>query len=308
MRVIRAEAMGMCFGVRDAIALTETVCHPPDVTIYGELVHNEQVSSRLAARGFASQSEVGRQIPPTRTVMITAHGVSNSERKKLSNAGKEIIDTTCPLVRRAHDTALQAYDKGWHVVVAGKRGHVEVQGFTGDLPEFTIIESPAEAVLLPHPRIGIVCQTTLQPTTAEAITDALRIANPASEVRLFNTICRPTRDRQAAMLELLPKCDAIIVVGGPHSNNTLQLVRLAENASVPARRVNSADEIDPSWVIRYDTIGLTAGTSVPDFVIDAVHHRLLEIAAEAHKPSRPRFQPPSTTLIPAAATNRSVTK
>lgn len=296
MRVIRAKAMGMCFGVRDAIAITETISKPTEVTIYGELVHNEQVNRRLAARGFAGQSEVGRHTPATPSVMITAHGVSNSERERLAAAGKTIIDTTCPLVRRAHDTAMRISREGWHVVVAGKRGHVEVIGLTGDLPDFTIIETASEAGLLPHSRIGIVCQTTLQPALADAITEALRAANPKSEVRLFNTICRPTRDRQTAMQELLPMCDAVVVVGGCHSNNTLQLVRLAEAAGKPACRINSPAEIDPAWAGRYEVIGLTAGTSTPDSIIDSVHERLLQIAANGGNDETRGRQPRARTL------------
>lgn len=275
MQVIRAQAMGMCFGVRDAIAVTRTVSDPTRVTIHGELVHNETVNAALAARGFASTSEVGRAVPSTPAVMITAHGVSNRERAVLSSAGKQIIDTTCPLVRRAHDTALKLEADGWHVILAGKRNHVEVIGLTGDLNNFTIIETPAEATALPHSRIGIICQTTLQPSMADAITAAVAAANPASDVQLFNTICRPTRERQTAMHELLPQCDAVVVVGGPHSNNTRQLVRLAESAGKPVSHVNSPEDVDLAWAEQFETIGLTAGTSTPDSIIDAVESKLL---------------------------------
>lgn len=161
MRVIRAEAMGMCFGVLDAIAVTESTPVPEDVTIYGELVHNRQVNDRLSKRGFSVQSEADRQLPATSSVMITAHGVSNTAKLRLQSAGKNIIDTTCPLVRRAHDRALQLDREGWYVVVAGKPGHVEVLGLTGDLSQYTVIEFSKEARLLPYPRIAIVCQTTL---------------------------------------------------------------------------------------------------------------------------------------------------
>ncbi len=275
MKVIRAQAMGMCFGVRDAIAVTATIPDPTRVTIHGELVHNEKVNAALAARGFSSTSEVGRAIPATPSVMITAHGVSNRERTALASAGKQIIDTTCPLVRRAHDTALKLAAEGWHVIVAGKRNHVEVIGLTGDLENYTIIETPAEAAAFPHPRLGIICQTTLQPAMADAITAAVVAANPRSEVRLFNTICRPTRERQQAMQDLLPQCDAVVVVGGPHSNNTRQLVRLAQSTGKPVVHVNSADDIDSAWAAQYNNIGLTAGTSTPDSIIDAVEAKLL---------------------------------
>lgn len=193
MQVIRAKAMGMCFGVKDAISATESITDPANVTIHGELVHNEVVNARLRERGFAGQSEVGRQVPTTPRVIITAHGVSNLERAKLQAAGKSLIDTTCPLVRRAHDTAMRLAADGWHVVIAGKRGHVEVAGLGGDLDSCTILETPEEAFALPYDKIGIICQTTLQPEVADSITTAVRAANPDREVRLFNTICRPTQ-------------------------------------------------------------------------------------------------------------------
>lgn len=275
MKVIRAEAMGMCFGVRDALALTETIDQPQDVTIFGELVHNEQVNSRLERRGFITQSEAGRTVPATPAVMITAHGVSNRDRDALQAAGKRVIDTTCPLVRRAHDRALALAADGWHVVVAGKPDHVEVLGLTGDLPDFTIVPSPAEARTLPHPRIAMICQTTLPPDRAAAIFQALENANPASDVQLFDTICRPTRERQQANRRLLSDCDAVVVVGGRHSNNTLQLVRQAEAAGKPVRHISHAGELDLDWAAQFETIGLTAGTSTPPDIIDAVYDRLL---------------------------------
>lgn len=282
MQVIRAQAMGMCFGVRDAIHLTRSVNEPHQVTIFGELVHNEQVNRELAERGFESQAEVDRGLPTTPRVMVTAHGISNWQRNELEQAGLAIIDTTCPLVRRAHDTALRLQSEGWHVVVAGKKNHVEVIGLTGDLEHNTIIETPQGAVTLPHPRIAMICQSTLPPAQAQAIFAALTHANPDSTVKLFDTICRPTRDRQAAVEQLLTQVDALVVVGGRHSNNTRQLVDMADKFHVPALHVTGADELDNNWLRQFRVIGLTAGTSTPDDVIDAV-----ETAIRDTDPARP---------------------
>src|SRR5262245_57797804 len=129
MRVIRADALGMCFGVRDALAAIDEVTTPHDATVHGELVHNEEVTRRLAARGFATLPETDRgRIPLTAHVVITAHGVSHRERARLTGAGKSLIDTTCPLVTRVHEAAQALQREGYFVLVVGRPGHVEVEG------------------------------------------------------------------------------------------------------------------------------------------------------------------------------------
>jgi 4-hydroxy-3-methylbut-2-enyl diphosphate reductase len=288
MQVIRAEAMGMCFGVRDAIALAEAISNPQDVTIFGELVHNEQVNRRLASKGFEIQRRIEKPTLQRQSVMITAHGLSNRDRAALESSGKQLIDTTCPLVRRAHQTALRVQAQGWHVVIAGKRGHVEVVGLTGDLTSFTNIESPEEACHLGFPKIAVVCQTTLQPVAAQAITRALAEKNPESETRMFDTICRPTRDRQNAMASLVGQCDAVVVVGGAGSNNTRQLVNLAEQAGKAVCHIQTENDLDEKWLSQFSKIGLTAGTSTPDWVIDAVHRRLESMNAVEAPSSHPK--------------------
>lgn len=281
MRVVRAEAMGMCFGVKDALAVSRTIANPQDVTIYGELVHNEHVAESLKKSGFATCCEVGRVAPETSSVMITAHGVSNRERTALIEAGKKVIDTTCPLVRRAHDAALKLSDEGWHVVIAGKHNHVEVVGLSGDLASYSVVESPEECVPLPFGRIGVICQTTLQPSAAMSIYEALKKKNPAADIKMIDTICRPTRDRQAAMAKLLPQCDAVVVIGGAHSNNTRQLVRAAEVAGTPVIHVQTARQVSRAWARQFNTIGVTAGTSTPNVLIDEVCNWIEQITPDS---------------------------
>ena len=144
MRVIRADVLGMCFGVRDSLAVIDKIAEPEAVTIHGELVHNEVVQLQLQARGFAMQSEAARKqsVPETRTVLITAHGISDRERNRLRSAGKELVDTTCPLVKRVHQAAALLEAEGYFVLVIGRRGHVEVEGIIEDLEHFEVIESP----------------------------------------------------------------------------------------------------------------------------------------------------------------------
>ena len=161
MKVVIAEVMGMCFGVRDALKTIGRIRRPQDVVIHGELVHNEVVLQQLGARGFQMVGEAHRrQLPAAPTVLITAHGVSAAERRRLKAAGKQLVDTTCPLVIRVHRAAQSLQAQGYHVLLVGRRGHVEVQGIIEDLHSFDVIQSVEEVKSYPHTRLGIVCQST----------------------------------------------------------------------------------------------------------------------------------------------------
>lgn len=288
MQILRASAMGMCCGVRRAIATALALDDPQSVTILGELVHNEEVLEELARRGFAMRPESERQsLPATPRVMITAHGMSEREAGQLKAAGKEIIDTTCPLVRRIHRSALDLEAQGALVLVIGKRGHVEVRGLTGDLSRCEVIERPGEVRAYDAGRIGVICQSTASPAAAEAILEAITRHNPGKEILYLPTICRPTLDRQAAFQSLLGQAEAVVIVGGRHSNNTLELVRLAEACGVASVHVQNESDLRPEWFHGFETVGLAAGTSTPESTIDAVQRRLEEFGAEtAQKPMR----------------------
>lgn len=280
MKIITAEVLGMCFGVRDALALLERVERPEAVTIHGELVHNERVLDDLHARGFRMVGESRRlELPLTDAVLITAHGVSDAERARLQRAGKEIIDTTCPLVKRAHQAALKLQAEGRHVLVIGKRGHVEVEGLVGDLRSYDVISSADEVRTYPHARLGVMCQTTTPVRHAEEILSVVKERNPHADVRFADTICHPTKDHQKALERLLDEVDAMVVVGGRNSNNTRQLALRCRERGVPAYHVQGPEDVCPEWFEGIDTVGLTAGTSTLDATIQAVHDRLSEIAA-----------------------------
>ena len=278
MHVIRADSMGFCFGVRDALATAERIERPELVTIHGELVHNEAVRQRLADRGFRQQTETSRHdIPESPAVLITAHGVSDAERGRLAANGKQLVDTTCPLVRRAHQAALALAAEGRHVVVVGRAGHVEVRGLVGDLVDYSIVEAVADVRTWPHDRLGIVCQTTTPPDHAERIRKSICDRNPHADIRFANTICQPTIDRQRAVERLLPQADAVVVVGGTNSNNTARLADLCREHGTPAYHVQSAGGIEPAWFAGCRVVGLTAGTSTLDATIDEVADALREL-------------------------------
>ena len=274
MKVIRAEVMGMCFGVRDALEIIDGIGDPAEVTIHGELVHNEAVLGRLEASGFAMADEADRRTPATPTVLITAHGISDRERRRLGEAGKRLVDTTCPLVTRVHQAALSLQEQSYHVLVIGRRGHVEVRGVVEDLRSFDVVESPDDVRAYPHERLGIVCQTTATERKVREVREAIAARNPGAEIRFVDTVCLPTKEHQRSLDRLLAEVDAMVVVGGRHSNNTRELAARCRERDVPAVHVQGASDLDPAWFSGFETVGLTAGTSTLDSTIDEVHDAL----------------------------------
>ncbi len=278
--VVRAEVLGMCFGVRDALVLMESLDDPGSVTVHGELVHNPVVLQDLRVRGFHLGSEsADRAVPGTERVLITAHGVSDRERARLTSAGKTLIDTTCPLVERVHRRAKQLSTRVNHVVVIGRPGHVEVRGIVEDLPSATVVPDVESVAEYPFAKLGVVCQTTTPPHLARAVLAAIRAANPHAEVEYAETICAPTREHQKALDRLLTEVDCVVVVGGANSNNTLELARLAEHAGVRAVRVADASELHAGHLAGATRVGLTAGTSTLARTVDAVEARIGELVA-----------------------------
>jgi 4-hydroxy-3-methylbut-2-enyl diphosphate reductase len=279
MKVIKADVLGMCFGVRDALALIDEIDRPERITIHGELVHNEQVLSRLHARGFHMVQESQRRpLPVTDTVLVTAHGISNAERERLRQAGKQLLDSTCPLVERAHQAAQKLQDAGFHVLVIGKPGHVEVQGIVEDLRSCTVVPSAGEVRTYPHAHLGIMCQTTTPVPLAQEIRAAVSEKNPHAEIRYVDTICQPTKEHQRALERLLDQVQAVVVVGGRNSNNTRQLVLRCQERGLRAYHVQGPGDLRPEWFDGIETVGLTAGTSTLDETIQAVHQALLNLA------------------------------
>jgi 4-hydroxy-3-methylbut-2-enyl diphosphate reductase len=270
----------MCFGVKDALSTVMTMDDPERATVYGQLVHNGEVLKAVRARGFSMLEESDRTpAVSTPNVVITAHGLSDRERRTLAASGKTLIDTTCPLVSRVHQIARGLQEQGYFVIVVGRREHVEVKGIVGDLERFAVVERPEDVVDYPADFIGVVCQTTTPPALRDSVFETIFRENGGKELRFIDTICGPTRERQEAVEDLLPKVQALVVVGGKNSNNTRQLQALGEKAGLPCFRVESASELRPEWFDGVDTVGLTAGTSALDQTIDEVYTALLEMEA-----------------------------
>jgi 4-hydroxy-3-methylbut-2-enyl diphosphate reductase len=271
--ILRAEHLGMCFGVRDAIALARGAAAREPVTIFGDLVHNEAVLADLRAAGVQIQRDPD-QIT-TETVVVTAHGASERTLAELRARNPRVLEATCPLVRHAHDALKTLVRAGFHPVVIGQRGHVEVLGLTEDHPDCDVILHETDLAHLSfRERFGVVSQTTQPIDRVRALVEALRRRFPTAEVRFADTVCQPTKLRQSAAERLALVCDVVVVIGGAHSNNTRELVATCRRHCDRVHHVQTADHLDPSWFLGAKTIGITAGTSTPDPIIDAVEARI----------------------------------
>src|SRR3954470_16467970 len=269
MRILRAAHLGMCFGVRDAIALALEHAEAGPLTILGDLVHNPTVLNTLAARGVVTAQDVSQV--NTGTVMVTAHGTSQRTLARTRALGLTVIEATCPLVHVAHRAVAALVRDGYHVVIVGQRDHVEVRGLTGDLDRFDVVLEDDDVLALnEHPRLGVAAQTTQAVEKVRHVVDLIRRRFPRSEVRFLDTVCKPTKDRQSAAVEMARQADVVIVVGGRSSNNTRELVKTCARYCARVHHVQTDTDVRAEWFAGAEVVGLTAGTSTPDEVIDRV--------------------------------------
>ena len=271
--VLRAEHMGMCFGVRDAINLAKRVVKQRPLTVFGELVHNAKVLGDLHERGVHFGDSP--QAVKTQTVMITAHGVSNRARARLRGEGLQLQDATCPLVHYAHRQVRKLVSAGYHPVIIGRDGHVEVRGLTEDLAEFDVVLSQEDIdKLRPHSRFGVLAQTTQPIARVHTLVGYLQARFANSKVRFVDTVCQPTKQRQHAAEALARKSDVVLVIGGENSNNTHELAQTCRRFCERVHHIQGPDDVCVEWINDTDTLGITAGTSTPGQLIDAVEGRV----------------------------------
>ena len=273
MRLIRAAHLGMCFGVRDAISLALEHADSRPLTILGDLVHNPTVLSALESKGIAVTHDVAEV--KTSTLMVTAHGTSARTLAQTRALGLNVIEATCPLVHVAHRAVAALSRDGYHVVIVGRRDHVEVRGLTGDLDRFDVVLEDDDVLALEeHPRFGVAAQTTQPIEKVRQLVDVIRRRFPQSEVRFVDTVCKPTKDRQSAAIEIARQADVVVVVGGRSSNNTRELVQTCARYCACVHHVETDADVRSEWFAGVKVVGLTAGTSTPDEVIDRVEARI----------------------------------
>ena len=281
MKIIHAEHLGMCFGVKDAIALALVTARREPLTILGDLVHNETVLEKLRAEGIRLEqkpSAIG-----TQTVMITAHGASERRMGETRKLGLNVLEATCPLVHVAHRSLEKLVREGFHPIIIGKRDHVEVRGMTEDLGKFDVVLGEDDVTSLrERARFGVVSQTTQPVEKVRWLVQLVRERFPKSEVCFVDTVCQPTKQRQNAAVELAQKCGVVVVIGGVLSNNTHELVKTCSRFCPRVHHVQTAADLHAEWFDANDIVGITAGTSTPDSVISSVEKTIGSLAGKEH--------------------------
>lgn len=273
MKTIRARHLGMCFGVRDAIALARSSALEQPLTILGELVHNQAVLTSLERDGIRVETDPARV--QTRRAMVTAHGASDMAIETARSHGLEIFEGTCPLVHHAHSAVRRLVAEGYHPVIIGKRDHVEVRGIIEDLAECDVILSEEDVLRMqPRAKIGIASQTTQPIDRVQALVELVRTRFPGSDVKFVDTVCQPTKNRQRAAQELARDADVVVVIGGVNSNNTRELVNTCGKFCARVHHVQGAEDLKREWFAENDMVGITAGTSTPDELINEVEEAI----------------------------------
>jgi len=283
MEVILANPRGFCAGVDRAIEVAETALERfgPPVYVRHEIVHNRHVVDALRAKG-AIFVEDPAEVPPGSILVFSAHGVSPAVREAAAKRGLRVIDATCPLVTKVHVEATRMAREGLEIVLIGHEGHVEVEGTLGHAPSamhlVQSVEDVARLEVRDPERLGCVTQTTLSVDDTREILEALRARFPKIALPRKDDICYATQNRQNAVKRLTDDAEVVIVVGAPASSNSNRLVELAAKRGARAYLVESADEVDATWLAGVARVGVTAGASAPENLVQGVVARLVELA------------------------------
>ncbi len=270
--LLLAEPRGFCAGVVRAIDILDSVLdrEPPPVYAFHEIVHNRHVVDGFRARGAIFVDAVA-EVPEGSRIVFSAHGVSPAVVDEAKRRRLRIIDATCPLVTRVHLETRKAVSDGYDILLVGHRGHDETAGTLGQAPDrMRIVEDGGEVARIdPIERpVFVVTQTTLSMDDTASTIDGIRAIYPDAEVR--NDICYATTNRQLAVRTIAERADLLLVVGSANSSNSVRLREVAEAAGVTAYRIDGIDEIDPAWYEGVAVVGLTAGASVPDELLNPI--------------------------------------
>lgn len=269
-----AEESGFCFGVRRAIELArEAAAREGGAYSLGPIIHNPQEVARLTRSGLRVVESL-EEVPRGAALVIRSHGASPKVFAEARRRGLLIIDATCPLVGRAQQRARQLAQEGYRVVIVGEAHHPEVQGILEHACGAVVLEDGSDLEPLRSARrLGVVAQTTQSPENYRRVLVRL-LGLEFDELRVYNTICRATLHRQEAARELARRADLMLVVGGRNSANTRRLAELCRAEGVSVRHIETADELEADWFRGVGLVGVTAGASTPDWIIEGVIERL----------------------------------
>jgi 4-hydroxy-3-methylbut-2-enyl diphosphate reductase len=283
--VLLAKPRGFCAGVDRAIAIVERALelHGAPIYVRHEIVHNKFVVEDLRAKGAVFVEELD-EVPPGSTVIFSAHGVSLAVRAEAESRGLKVFDATCPLVTKVHVEVSKMRSQGREVVMIGHEGHPEAEGTMGQSDSGMHLvdseEDVARLVVSNPERLAYVTQTTLSIDDCQRVIAALKARFPSIVGPKKDDICYATQNRQDAVKFLAPRCDVVIVVGSPNSSNSNRLREVAANLGREAYLVDSADQLRPEWVVGKGTIGVTAGASAPEVLVQDVIHHLQALGAK----------------------------
>ena len=284
MDILLATPRGFCAGVERAIAIVERALEQFGAPIYvrHEVVHNKFVVDSLRAKGAIFVDELDL-VPEGATLIFSAHGVPQAVRHDASARGLRVFDATCPLVTKVHVEVAKMREAGREIVMIGHKGHPEVEGTMGQADGgMYLVETVADvqALAVGNPdMLAYVTQTTLSVDDAQLIVDALRARFPAIVGPKRDDICYATQNRQDAVKFMAPRSDLVLVVGSPNSSNSNRLREVAKQFDVPAYLIDNAGQIDPAWLTGRKRVGVTAGASAPEVLVDEVIARLRELGA-----------------------------
>ncbi|MGH8682083.1 MAG: 4-hydroxy-3-methylbut-2-enyl diphosphate reductase, partial [Burkholderiales bacterium] len=256
--------------------------HGPPIYVRHEIVHNRSVVDDLRRKGAVFVEGLA-EVPPGSTVIFSAHGVSKSVQRDAEARGLKVFDATCPLVTKVHVEVAKMLRAGREVVMIGHRGHPEAEGTMGQAEDgmhlVETVEDVARLEVRDPARLAYVTQTTLSVDDAAAIVAALKRRFPQIVGPKTDDICYATQNRQEAVKLMAPRCDVVIVVGSPNSSNSNRLREVADQLGVPAYMIDSADELDPAWIADRPRVGVTAGASAPEVLVQKVVTRLKSLGA-----------------------------
>lgn len=279
--VLLAEPRGFCAGVDRAIEIVERALRKFGAPIYvrHEIVHNTYVVNDLKAKGAIFIEDLA-EVPPGSTLVFSAHGVSQAVRREAAQRGFSVFDATCPLVTKVHVEVAKLHKEGYEFIMIGHKGHPEVEGTMGQLDAGIHLVEDVEDVFRVRPaqeeKIAVVTQTTLSVDDAAHILAAVKQRFPKVREPKKQDICYATQNRQDAVKLLAPAVDVVIVVGSPTSSNSNRLQELAQRLGTPAYMVDKPDDLQPQWLEGRRRVGLTAGASAPDILVQQVIARLRE--------------------------------
>jgi len=283
LHLLIAAPRGFCAGVDRAIEIVERAIDRYGAPVYvrHEIVHNKFVVDSLKAKGAVFVEELD-EVPNGVPVIFSAHGVPKAVPAAATARGLEWLDATCPLVSKVHRQAERQIEAGRHILFIGHAGHPEVIGTFGQVPEgkMTLIETVEDVATLAfndNAPLSYLSQTTLSVDDTAAIIEAIVARYPQVVAPKAEDICYATSNRQAAVKEIAPRCDLVLVIGAPNSSNSLRLVEVADRCGTRAHMIQRAADIDPAWLEGVTTLGITAGASAPEALVDEVLARLGEL-------------------------------